>query len=178
MNIFKNGLEMIYKDKGFSLLEVMIALGIFFAMAVAFIDVQTANISSSIRMDSEVSLHNLAELKMNEVLLQKKEFTNATKNDVDAGAFEIEGFENFKYEVRITPIEFPDFSQIMGQKDEDGTRSSNSMQKLIFNKLKKNMEELLWQVNVKVINTVSTDEYELNSWVTKSNAKIDTNFNY
>lgn len=168
---------MIYKDKGFSLLEVMIALGIFLAMATAFIDVQTANISSSIRMDSEVKLHNLAELKMNEVLLQKKEFTNATKNDVDAGAFEIEGFENYKYEVRITPMEFPDFSQLMGQED-DGTQPTNSMQKIIFNKLKKNMEELIWQVNVKVTNTISTDEYELNSWVTKSNAKIDTNFNY
>ncbi len=166
-----------FKDKGFSLIEVMIALAIFLAMATAFIQTQTGNISSSIRMEAEIKLHNLAELKMNDVLIQKHEFTNATENDVDSGTFEIEGYETYKYEVRITPMEFPDFSQIMGEEEDDETQTS-SIQKIIFNKLKKNMEELLWQVNVKIIDTVTTDEYELNSWVTKSNAKLDTNFNY
>lgn len=175
-----SGTEMNSKQSGFSLLEVLIALALFAGMATAFITTQTNNISSSIRTLDDAKLLSLAELKMNETLIGKREFTNATKNDVDSGEFDIEGYEGFKYEVKITPIEFPSFDQLMGKDSSDSTSSEQNdpLQKMIFEKLKTNIEEIIWQVNVKVTDTVSGGTYELNSWITKSNAKIDTNFNF
>ena len=171
---------MIKNQNGFSLIEVMVALVIFSVIALPMIFTQSANIQSSINMNSDLTLHNLAEMKMNEVLVGPKEFTNATENDVDGGNFEIDGYQEFKYEVRITKIEFPNFSELIGKTEEEGQddNAQDSIQKLIFEKMKKNIEEIIWQVNVIVTNPGTGDTYELNSWINKSNAKIDTNFSF
>jgi len=45
--------------------------------------------------------------------------------------------------------------------------------------MKKNVEEMLWQVKVTIIDTrVENSSYELNSWINKANAQIDTNFGF
>jgi prepilin-type N-terminal cleavage/methylation domain-containing protein len=171
--------KIIQGQKGFSLIEVMIALTIFGVYVTAMIMSQTNNVGSSIRMSQDLVLHNLAEMKMSETLIGSKEFTNATENDVDSGSFDIEGFKNYKYKVSIKKTEFPDFSQIMGKSEDDEADNKNSaVQKLIFEKMKKNVEEIIWQVNVQIINSDNEQTYELNSWINKSNAKIDTNFSF
>ncbi len=179
MTYLKAGIEMKNNQSGFSLLEVLIALTIFGLYATVYISTQSGNLGTSIRMSNDLKLHNLAEMKMNEALIGKREFTNATKNDVDSGSFEISGYETYKYEVTITPIEFPSFEELMGKTSDESSEENKSdpLQQMIFEKLKKNMEEIIWQIKVKIIDTISGDEYELNSWINKSNAKIDTNFN-
>lgn len=164
-------------EGGFSILEVLIALAIFGIFATSIIFRVSNNVTGSIQMDEDITLHNLAELKMNEVLLAKKAFTNATENDVDTGNFTIDGYQSFQYKVEIKPNEFPDFSQLTGT-SEDDQAETNPVQKLIFDKLKKNMEILLWQVRVTVTNTETNYSYELNSWIENSEGKIDTNFNF
>lgn len=164
-------------ESGFTLIEVLFALAIFAAFLLGISTTISHNVSSSILMKEDMNLHNLAELKMNEVLLDKKEFTNATKNDVDSGNFEIEGMEKYKYEVKIRPTEFPDLSQIMGQTDDE-SNTVDPVNKIIFEKLKKNLEEMIWQVNVKVTNTEEDYSYEINTWVNKTNPKLDTNFTF
>lgn len=170
--------KIIQGQSGFSLIEVMIALTIFGVYVTAMIISQSNNVGSSIRMAEDLALHNLAEMKMSETLIGNKEFTNATENDVKTGNFTIEGYKNFKYKVSIKKTEFPDFSQIMGQSEDDEDQKASAVQKLIFEKMKKNVEEILWQVNVEVTNTDTEQSYELNSWINKSNAKIDTNFSF
>lgn len=171
--------KIINNSQGFSLIEVMIALMIFGVYVTALIFSQSNNVSGSMKMASDLELHNLAEMKLNEILIRKKEFTNATENEVDSGAFEIEGYKNYKYEIKIRKNEFPDFAQIMGKsEDEDSDQNNSALQKLIFDKMKKNVEEILWQVNVKVTNTNTDESYELNSWINKTNAKLDTNFSF
>ena len=66
-------------QKGFSLIEVMIALAIFSFFATAMLGELSYNVSSSMQMAKDLDLHNLAEMKMSEVLIGKKEFTNATE---------------------------------------------------------------------------------------------------
>lgn len=166
-------------SKGFTLIEVLFALGIFAAFLLGISVTISHNVNSSILMKEDTTLHNLAELKLNEVLLDKKEFTNATENSVDSGTFDIEGMDQYKFEVRIKPTEFPDLSQIMGQDEgDDGSGSSDPINKVIFDKLKKNLEEIIWQVSVTVINTDTDYSYELSTWVNKSNPKVDTNFSF
>ena len=164
--------------QGFSLIEVMIALAIFAVYATAMIYSLTNNVTGSIQMAEDLELHNLAEMKMNEVLIGKKEFTNATENDPDTGQFEIEGYEKYKYKVEIKKLKLPELQQILGKTDEEGNSEDDAVQGLIFKKLQQNIEELIWQVKVTITNTETTYEYELNSWINKSNAKIDTNFSF
>ena len=164
-------------EGGFSILEVLIALLIFGIFAGSIIFRLGNNVTGSIQMAEDISLHNLAELKMNEVLISQKEFTNATENDVDTGNFDIEGYKQFKYKVEIKKNEFPNFSQLTGTSEEDQQESS-ALQKLIFEKLKKNMEILVWQVKVTVTNTDTNYSYELNSWIENTGGKIDTHCNF
>lgn len=155
----------------------MIALAIFSAFILGIYTTVGHNVSSSVLFKEDINLHNLAELKMNEILLSKRKFTNATESDTDSGNFEIPGFEKYKYEIKIVPTKFPDFSQIMGKSEQDDNSSPNPIQKVIFDKLKKNLEEIMWQVTVTTTNTENNYAYELKSWVEKSNPKLDINFN-
>lgn len=168
-----------YNQAGFTLLEVMIALAIFSFFLTSAIFSLSYNVSSSILLKEDLNLHNLAEMKMNEVMIGRKEFTNATENDVDSGEFDIDGFENYKYEVKITRTEFPDLAQILGNQvegEEDNT--SDPVQKILFDKLKRNIEEMIWQVSVTVTNTQTDYSYELKGWINKTNPKLDVNFTF
>jgi prepilin-type N-terminal cleavage/methylation domain-containing protein len=164
-------------QKGFSLVEVMIALAIFSVFVTSLILIQSTNVNNSILMAEDLNLHNLATMKMNEVLIAEKEFTNATEKDTDTGEFKGEDFKSYKYVIEFKKTEFPDFSQLMGQEeDEYSDKKDDSIKKKIFEKLKKNVELMIWQVKVTVINKETDYKYELNSWITNSKAKVDLNF--
>lgn len=163
---------------GFSLIEVMIALAIFAAFATVMIESQVIDVDKSVRMRDDLEVFRLAELKMNESLTDVKRFTNSTENDAETGAFDIEGYKNYKFKVEYKKNVFPDFAQLTGKDEEDQTlrRQNAAMQKAIFDKLKKNMEMLLWQVRVTVTNSDTGYSTELTSWVTNREAQLDTNF--
>ncbi len=164
-------------QNGFTLVEVMIAMTIFAVFVSAIIMSQSANINNSIRMAEDIKLHNLAEFKMNELFIDPPKFTNATENQSESKNFEIEGFEIYKYTIEYKKIEFPDFSQITGESEEEQREQKDSrVKKAIYEKLKKNMEKMLWQVKIIILNTQTGQEYEMNSWITNEKAKLDTNF--
>lgn len=167
-------------QKGFTLVEVMIALAIFAVYATVMITTQTNNVDSSIRLKTDLTLHNLAELKMNEVLITQKEFTEASDNIPETGQFEVEGFKDYKFKVVYSKNEFPSFDQIIpkpeGEEEDTGENQTSAIEKKIFEKLKKNMESMIWQVSVTVIDPNDGSEYTLSSWVTNQKAKVDTNF--
>ncbi len=165
---------------GFALVEVMIALLIFSVFAVSIISIQSSNVTSSAILAEDLALHNLAELKMNEVLISRLKFTNATENDPDTGEIEVEGYENYKYTIEYKKMLLPDLSAIMGKSEDDNPYEEDSgskrLEKMVFEKLKKNIEGVLWQVKVIITNSLTGEEYELNAWVENKDAKLDTNF--
>lgn len=172
---------------GFTLVEVMIALTIFAVFITAFMMSQGSNITMSIQMSEDIKLHNLAERKMNEVILDPPTFTNATEKDIKEKNFEEDGLKQYKYKVEYKKLEIPDLNQLMGKmEDEDEQGNSNSggksktdaVTKMVFDKLKKNIEKMLWQVRVTVTNTETSYSYELTSWVNNDKAKMDTNFGF
>lgn len=168
------------KDHGMTLIEVLIALAIFAAVSVALVATVTDLIDSSNNFRNDVKLHSLAELKMNEVLIGNREFSEATNNSEDSGQFEVEGFEDYKYKVQIRRMELPNLAEIMGQTGEQEDRTPSrqlDIQNRIFGILKKNLEEMIWQVRVEVT-APNNQIYELTSWIEKSNAQIDKNFGF
>lgn len=166
-------------QQGFTLLEVLMALTLFGFFITAFMIAQGYNISSSSQMREDITLHNLTERKINESILNLPKFTNATENDIKTGNFEEEGFKQYKFKIEYKKLEFPDFGQITGKsedEDDDNSSESSGIEKKIYDKLKKNMEEIIWQIRVTVTNSETDYSYELTSWVINDNAKVDTNF--
>ena len=170
-------------DKGFSLLEVLMALTIFSFFITAFMMSQGYNISTSSLMREDITLHNLAELKINEALLNPPEFTNVTENEVESKNFELEDYKKYKYTIEYKKMEIPNFNQLTGKGENDeadpyGENKNDAIKKMVYDKLKKNMEEILWQVRVTVTNTETDYSYELSTWIINNKVKIDTNFGF
>ena len=166
-------------QQGFSLIEVMVALAIFAVYSVAIIATQSSDMNSSIRMKDDLVMLNLAKLKIDEALVNPPQFTNATDKSPDTGKFEIDGYEDYSFKVEYIKNEFPNFSELMGKSEEEQNQNDGqdqAIQKAIFEKLKKNMEEMLWQVRVTITHTPTKAEYDMSTWITNTEAKIDTNF--
>lgn len=171
----------ILNQLGFTLIEVMIAMTIFAVFISTFLMSQGTNITGSIQMAEDISMHNLAESKMNEVLLNPPNFSNALENDIESKNFEEEDYKTFKYTIQYKKLEIPNLNELMGETEQDDPSSeskNNAIKKMVFDKLKKNMEEMVWQVKVTITNTENNYMYELTSWITNSKAKMDTNFGF
>lgn len=170
----------LYKQKGFTLVEVMIAMTIFALFTTAFLMSQGANIDDSAMMQEDLILHSLAQRKINEVLIDKPQFTNATEKDVDSKNFEEDEYKKYKWTVEYKKLKFPNFQQLIGaSEEEDAAQDRNqAIKKMVFDKLKKNVELMLWQVQVTVENTETNYKYTLSSWITNDEAQLDVNFGF
>lgn len=169
-------------QEGFTLVEVMIAMTIFALFITAFLMSQGSNISSSVNMQEDIIMQGLAQQKINEIMIDKPVFSNATDKQVESKNFEEEEFKHYKYTIEFKRLVFPDFQQLTGQSEDEeenqnaDANQNQNLRKAVFDKLKKNMEEILWQVRVTITNTDIDYEYSLSSWITNDRAQIDTNF--
>jgi prepilin-type N-terminal cleavage/methylation domain-containing protein len=175
--------QIISSQKGFTLVEVMIALTLFALFVTAFIMSQGSNITMSAQMSEDLIVSSLAERKMNEILIDPPEFTNATENDVETKNFEQEGFKKYKYTIEYKKLEIPDLSQLMGKANSDEEApnpndQNDSIKKMVFQKLKKNIEKVLWQVRVTITNTETDYKHDVTTWITNDKAPLDTNFGF
>ena len=176
----------ISNQNGFTLVEVMIALTLFALFITVFLMSQGSNISMSTQMSEDIMLHNLAERKINEAILDPPNFTNATENDVEEKNFEEEGFKKYRYKIEYKKLEIPDMNQLMGKTEDEANedyanpnrQQTDAITKMVFDKLKKNIEKMLWQIRVTVTNTETNYSYELTTWVTNEKAQMDTNFGF
>lgn len=170
-------------QNGFTLVEVMIALTLFAVFTTVFIMSQATNQNNSALMSEDIKMHSLAEMKMNEIQLDPPRFTNATDNTKESKNFDIEGYKNYKYIIEYKKLKIPNINELTGkdEKDDPNRESrNNAIKKTVFKKLKENMERMIWQVKVTVINTETDGDYayELTSWITNREAKIDINFGF
>lgn len=159
----------------------MIALTLFAVFTTVFIMSQASNQNGSALMAEDIRLHNLAEMKINEILLNPPKFTNATESSKETKAFDIEGYEGYKYTIEYKRLEIPNLNELTGQEERDNPNEdsrNNAIQKMVFEKLKENMEKIIWQVKVTVENTDTNYGYELTSWIENREAQIDTNFGF
>lgn len=164
--------------KGFSLVEVLIALALFLTFILSFLLSQESNKSKSIMLKEDVTLHNLAELKMNEALINPPQFTNATENDVESKNFDLEDYKKYKYTIKYKKLTVPNLNQLTEQEEGDDNTSDQSIQKMVYEKLKTNIEQILWQVQVTVTNTETDYSYELSTWIINEEATVDVNLSF
>ncbi len=179
-------------EKGFSLLEVMIAITLFAFFVSAYLTSQGYNVEDSRLSEEQLILQQLAERKINELILDPPKFSNATANLTETKTFEESEFKNYEYTLEIRKIILPDFAQLFSQKDgatkdaeesyegnyfnENTTGQRNSeLEKMVFNELKKNIEKILWQARVTITNKETKYKFSLSTFITNYNEKIQLN---
>ena len=85
----------IKNQTGFSLLEVMIAMTLFAFFVTAYITAQGYNVDDSRLSEEQLVLQQLAERKINELVLDPPKFSNATADFKETKTFEESDFKNY-----------------------------------------------------------------------------------
>ncbi len=179
------------KHGGFSLLEVMIALTMFSIFISAFLVSQGYNVSDSALSEEQLKLHMLCERQMNEVLINPPRFTNALADLKETKTFEESDFSNYSWTIEWKKMKVPDFGKIFaaqgnaagGEENsylDDGNRANRnqSLERLVFDKLKENLERVMWQVRITVTNKETKYSYALSRWITNYEEPIQLNLNF
>ena len=185
----------IKNQNGFSLLEVMIAITLFAFFVTAYLTGQGYNVEDSRVSEEQLILQQLAERKINELILDPPKFSNATANLKETKTFEEKDLQNYEYTLEIKKLIIPDFAQLFAQKDAtteeakesydgdyfaEGTKASRnaSLEKMVFKELKKNIERVLWQARVTVTNKETKYNFTLSTFLTNHNEKIQLNIGF
>ncbi len=148
------------------------ALTIFAAFTVAFISSQTSNINDSSMLEEEMTISRLCENKINEIYLSPPEFRESLTISKETKNFEEEENKDYEYTIEYKRFKIPDFSKITGQGEN---AKSSGMQAMVFQKMQKNLQEMIWQVSVTVRNKTTDYKYTLSTWIDNSQAKVNFN---
>lgn len=185
-----------YKQKGFSLIEVLIAITLFAFFVTAFLTAQGFNVSDSALSEEQLILQQLCERKINELHLDPPKFQNLTVGGLkETKKFEEKDLSNYEYTLEIKKLTVPDFAQLFGQKDavaeegqdayegdylnQNGGQQRNAgLEKMVFEELRKNIEKIVWQARVTVTNKETKYTYSLSTWLTNYNEQIQLNVGF
>lgn len=185
----------IKNQQGFSLLEVMIAITLFAFFITAYLTGQGYNIEDSRLSEEQLILQQLAERKINELVLDPPKFSNATADFKETKTFEEADFKNYEYTMEIKKLTIPDFAQLFAQKGAaseeaqdanegdyfaEGTKGQRNaaLEKMVFEELKKNIERVLWQARVTITNKETKYNFTLSTFLTNHNEKIQLNIGF
>lgn len=173
-------------NKGFSLMEVLIAVTLFGVFISVYLSSQGYNIADSISLKEENTLRFLTEMKINEIILNPPEFSDALENRKEKKEFDLEGYKEFEYEIEYKKLNFPNLSDLIIQPEnaegeaQDVAQENNSdggMEKVIFEKLKENLDMMVWQVRVTVTNKTNDYKFTLSTWIQNTKAQTQLNVN-
>ncbi len=160
-----------------TLIEVAIATTLFSIFALAFVSGQGSNVLDSVRMKQELYLKDLAELKLNEIILDPPKFEESL---TETGKEEkpLEDFPGYKYVLEFKKLTLPDFAKLMGKGEEgednagDEDPQLSQIQDKISATVIENMEKMVWQVSLTVIHEESQNSFEVNSWLHNHKAQV------
>lgn len=182
-------------QRGFSLLEVMIAFVLFTLFITAFLTSTGYNVGDASLSEEQLLLQSLCERKINELFLDPPKFENMMSSGMkETKTFPETAFSGYEYTIEIKKLMMPDFGQLMGQKggtseegqdayegnyfnEEGGSRNSNNagIEKMVFEELRKNIEKIVWQARVTVTNKETKQAWSLSTYLTNFNEKVQIN---
>lgn len=159
-------------QKGFTLMEVMIAIAIFSVFASAFVTGQGYNLLDSSKLKEDIRLKDLCENTINDLITNPPELRDALTLTKETKDFE--KFPDYKYTIEYKKLFVPDMNKIAG-KEKGGDEAESKQQvleKRIFGVFKENMEKIIWQVEVTVQNKLSKEQFKLSTWIYNQNAEV------
>lgn len=156
---------------GFTLIEVMIATGIFAVFVAAFMVAQGYNISDSTQFTEELKLKSLAEQKINELVVNPPEFAESLTVGAETKSFEDDS--EYEYTVEWKLFTLPDLTR----STDDGAQANDPVKMLeakLFEKIKENMEKMIWQAEVTIKSKLSGQKYTVSTWLYNGDAELNT----
>ncbi len=160
-------------QQGFTLVEVMIALAIFAVFIAAYVTSQGANIASSSRFKEEINMRNLAEIKINEIVVSPPDLAKNLELTPQTGTFE--EIEGYTFSITYKSFLIPDLTKIQGGNAGESDGQMAELEKRMFQTIKENFEQLLWQIEVEVTNSLTGDKYRASTWIYNPKAQVRFN---
>ncbi|MDC1174002.1 prepilin-type N-terminal cleavage/methylation domain-containing protein [Bacteriovoracaceae bacterium] len=167
----------VYSHSGMTLIEVMIAMALFSVFIVAFFSSQGQTLFDSTRIKKELFLKDLAELKINEIIVNPPPFKDSlTSASKETKAFE--DYPNYTYTIEIKKLTIPDLSKLMNNSESEDSNDDQDAQQAdvkqrVLKAFKDNMEKMIWQAQVTVEDKESGEKYFLNTWLYNNKANIN-----
>jgi prepilin-type N-terminal cleavage/methylation domain-containing protein len=148
-------------SRGFTLLEVMVALAILATTLVVLLQIITNNVRATNHAKMTTAATLLARAKMTDIEDSILENGFSTDNESDKGTFRDQNFPNFRWESSIERIELPtDMKQAAQDQSSDSSKSKDPMQALtgmmgglmsgFMDPIRIGLEESVRRVTVKV----------------------------
>ena len=166
--------------RGFTILEVLIALTIFAVFISVFVTSQGGNLADSVMIREEIKLRQLCEQKLNEIIANPPVFSESLTLTPETKTFEStsndKDLENYEYTIEYKLFKIPDIEKITGEaagSDYEGESAGLSgIQKSLMEQIKNNMEKLLWQVKVTITNKNTKFYFNLSTWLLNNDANV------
>ncbi|MCO4792341.1 MAG: type II secretion system protein [Bacteriovoracaceae bacterium] len=165
--------SLLNNQEGMTLLEVMISLAIFSVFIASFMVSQGYNIRDSEELRDEITLRNLAQQVMDETIINPPVFRESLTLTPETKTFE--DHEDFTYTMTWKKFVIPDLDKIQGNDptEQQGKREAgDEVQRRIFDQIKKNLEKMVWQLEVTIESKVNGKKYSISSWLYDDKAKI------
>lgn len=162
-------------QKGFTLVEVMIAIVIFAIFSSVFVAGFGQGLLDSGNLKEEITLKDIADNKLNEIIASPPTLDDALTLSTDKK--EVENFPDYETLVKYKKFVAPDFSKIMGNQDSidqtDEEKEEEAFRQKIADIYKKNLEAFIWQVEVTARNKNTDRTFKMTTWIINNAAKVD-----
>jgi prepilin-type N-terminal cleavage/methylation domain-containing protein len=163
----------ILNNRGMTLLEVMIALAIFSVFIVSYMISQGYSIKDSADLKENIKLRALCLQVIDETTVNPPVFRESLTLTPETKKFEDD--ENYKYTILWKRLIIPDIQKIKGSDplEQEGKQDEQgAVQKKIFDNVKKNLEMMIWQMEVTVESIETKNKFMLATWLYNDKAKV------
>ena len=159
--------------RGFSLLEVMMAMFIVAIFGVALLTGIGGNVFRSSEMREDLKVVELVEMKINELILDPPEF-DETLLTAFTNEEKFKDFPDYTYSIKMHPFMLADYLASLGQGPEsEEYAEEGELYKRVFNMVSRNVQKMIWQIEVTVTHTESERSYSVSTLLFNRDVNID-----
>ena len=166
-------LKNILERKGVSLLEMIIAMSIITIFGTVLLTGIGGNVFRSEEMRAELKMVELLELKINELIIDPPKFRKNLLEEL-TDEKEFEDFPGYTYSIKMHPFMFSEYLAALGQGPEsEDFEDGGELYRRIYNLVSKNLQKMVWQVEVTVTHTESQRSQSVSTLLHNRDANIE-----
>lgn len=157
-------------EKGFTLIEVMIAMAIFAIFTTVYVVREGYNVESSSFLREEKKIKDLCQAVIDETISSDIELKESLLLTPSIKTFE--DHPNYEYTVAWSELEIPDFTATSEDSETQESEGMTGIESSLSKQVSENMKKLIWQLNVSVKNKTTGYTYDLSTWLYNDKAKV------
>ncbi|MCB9061863.1 MAG: prepilin-type N-terminal cleavage/methylation domain-containing protein [Halobacteriovoraceae bacterium] len=161
-------------NKGFTLLEVLVATAIFAFFIAAFSSRHSANVLSSNTIREDLILKELCLKALNETMLDPPKFSTSITLAPEAAKV-FDDFPDYEYVIEWKEFDVkPVISMLLGAEEKESAEENATKQALqrLEKPIVENLKKQLWQLKITVTNKNTGYFQDLTTWVYDEKAQV------